>query len=920
MKPVAPASAVPRALVLRIVIAGLAATLLASLLYVVIQLRGAEDEFNRQASDFYDVVNQRMTGNQAVLAGLVALHRAAEETDYDQLSLYAAEMLNSYPHIHSVEYLQRVNRDGRATFEEQMRDRGYAGFRIWRPADSGRGHAAAADSAFHFPVVFVEPFDPMHVQVLGEDVYAVPALRGALVHAIEDGRPAASGPVRLSGGVRGYVVFQAVYTGRRVPASVEERRRQATQIVALAVGADRLLAPVHPLGRHVRVRLVPVSAPAGGPASGFVLGADRRSGVWLFPAFRFERRIEEAGQPFVLKLEQAPGWNQVHPSGLLVLAALGVLVTGLLLQVANVRRRSAQIRQHAQEAIFRERERAEVTLYSIADAVITTDMQSRIEFLNPVAERLTGWRARDARGRDVQDVLSIIDEDHGQPLDNPVPSCLREGVTIKPSGDLCLVSRTGRKYSVTASVAPIRDHDSMIIGAALVLQDVGQAREMARRLSYQATHDDLTGLYSRREFERRVTGAIDRASDRAGNAVLCYMDLDQFKVVNDTCGHIAGDGMLKEVAAVLLPHVGEHDILARLGGDEFGLLLQDCTLPDAVLVVEQLIDAVKRFRFDWDGKTFETAVSIGLVPITRDYHSLTEVMSFADSACYLAKEKGGSRYHVYKADDDALIRRQGEMQWVHRITQAYSEKRFVLYAQEIVPLQGDKTGPRHYEILLRMLDERGELVLPMEYIRAAERYNMMADLDRWVVHNAFGLINDYLQKKRADPSLPAKRFAVNLSGQSLGDERTREFVAEQFDRYPDLPKAMIFEITETAAVSNLAQAEQFISGFRQLGCSFSLDDFGSGFSSFAHLKNLTVDYLKIDGAFVREMDYNPVDFAMVGSINHIGHVIGIRTIAEYVESRSIRDKLAEIGVDYGQGNWLCEPKPLSDVVAETSGE
>jgi diguanylate cyclase (GGDEF)-like protein/PAS domain S-box-containing protein len=874
-----PAMLVPRPLFLRIVGAGMLATLLVSVLYVAIQLRGAESVFTREASDYYDLVSQRMHGNQAVLSGLVALHHAVEEADYDQLSLYAGEMLSSYPHIYSVEYLVRVARADRQAFEQGMRDRGFADFRIWH---SGRaGHAPSPENDFYFPTVFVEPFDPVHVQVLGQDAYAVPVLRKALVHAIEDGAAAASGPVQLTGGERGYVVFQAVYSGRRVPASVEERRRQAMQVVAVVVSARRLLAPAHPLGPHVQVRLIPAGASQDDAAAGFQLGdaVDRAS---LLSSFRYQRRMDEAGEPFVLRLSEQPGWDLVHPTGLLVVVAMGVLVTGLVLQIVNIRSRSALARQQAREAIYRERERAEVTLYSIADAVITTDTEGRVEFLNPVAERLLGWRARDARGQRVDEVLTVTDESSGEAIANPVPRCLRDGGIVKLAGDLSLSNRSGRKYPITVSVAPIRDFDGTIIGTALVLQDVSQARDMARRLSYQATHDDLTGLYSRREFERRVSAAIDRASGDGGHAVLCYMDLDQFKVVNDTCGHIAGDSMLKQIAAVLQPHAGEHDTLARLGGDEFGMLLEECTLPDAVVTVEELINAVKRFRFEWEGKTFETAVSVGLVPITPDYRSLTEVMSFADSACYLAKEKGGNRYHVYKADDDALIRRQGEMEWVHRITQAYSDKRFVLYAQEIVPLHGDGRGPQHYEILLRMLDEGGDLVLPMEYIRAAERYNMMSDLDRWVVYNAFALINDYLLRRQADPSLPVKRFAINLSGQSLGNERTRDFVAEQFERYPDLPEAVIFEITETAAVSNLAQAEQFISAFRQLGCSFSLDDFGTGFSSFAHLKHLTVDYLKIDGAFVREMDYDPVDFAMVGSINHIGHVIGIRTIAEYV--------------------------------------
>ncbi len=561
-------------------------------------------------------------------------------------------------------------------------------------------------------------------------------------------------------------------------------------------------------------------------------------------------------------------------------------------------------------------ERAEAALRSLADAVLTVDCEGRVDYVNPSAQRLLEKTASQLVGQPIHAVLRLIDEADGRPVAIPMPQCDESTQELRLPGELCLVSASGRRHPVIGATAPMRDSTGAGLGIVVTLQDVAKAREMSHLLAYRAAHDDLTGLLNRREFGLRVQQAIDSVHQLGRHHVLCYMDLDQFRVINDTSGHLAGDALLKQLAALLAPHVRETDTLARLGGDEFGILFWDCEPDDALLRGEELRETVRKFRFSWADKTFEIGVSIGMVPLTREQHSMTEVLSLADSACYVAKEQGGSRIHMYQADDVALIRRQGEMQWVHRITQAYSQNRFVLYAQEVVPLREGEHNGQRFEVLLRMLDDSGELVLPMEYIRAAERYNIMADLDRWVVSNAFALIDDYIARRRQHTSLPERRFAINLSGQSLGDDRTLEFMQAQFDKFPELARHIVFEITETAAVSNLAHATSFIASLRDLGCGFALDDFGTGLSSFAHLKNLEVDYLKIDGSFVRDISFDPVDYAMVGSINHIGHVMNIATIAEYVESQDIYQKLRDLGVDYGQGNWLSQPVKLVELLRD----
>jgi len=385
---------------------------------------------------------------------------------------------------------------------------------------------------------------------------------------------------------------------------------------------------------------------------------------------------------------------------------------------------------------------------------------------------------------------------------------------------------------------------------------------------------------------------------------LCYIDLDQFKIVNDTCGHVAGDELLRQLTALLQARVRERDTLARLGGDEFGILLGNCRLDKAEEIAEEFCRTVKEFRFVWQEKSFEIGASIGLVAIEADSSSTADLLSAADSACYVAKDKGRNRVYVYQPDDEELVARHGEMQWVSRINQALEENRFELFYQPIVPLQNTKEQ-MHVEVLLRMRDEDGKLIFPMAFIPAAERFDLMPAIDRWVVRNVFS----FCEASGRD----GITYAVNLSGASLSDVGLMGYLREQFATYDVRPCSISFEITETAAISNLSEAIYFISELKMLGCSFSLDDFGSGLSSFAYLKNLPVDYLKIDGGFIRTIVDNPIDRAMVESINHIGHVMEIKTIAEFVENDEIYKCVKDLGIDYAQGYHISKPQPLTDL-------
>lgn len=427
-------------------------------------------------------------------------------------------------------------------------------------------------------------------------------------------------------------------------------------------------------------------------------------------------------------------------------------------------------------------------------------------------------------------------------------------------------------------------------------------------LSFQTTHDPLTGLVNRREFERRIVAALNIAKSERSEHVLLYMDLDQFKVVNDTCGHTAGDEYLRQLSAMLVDRLRKHDSLARLGGDEFGVLLEHCPQDRALQIADQLLGEIQDFRFVWKGNSFTLGVSIGLVFINGQSEKFSRILKAADAACYAAKDAGRNRIHVYDEDDSTLVRRHGEMQWVSRITEAVEEGRFHLYYQPIVPVDQRQIEGLHMELLLRMEDRHGNIILPSAFLPAAERYNLMPHLDRWVTQTAFEWL-----AQNPDRLRELKLCTINLSGHSLGEGEFRQFVVEQLQKTGVSPDKICFEITETAAIGNLMKATRFMSILRNLGCRFSLDDFGSGMSSFAYLKSLPVDYLKIDGLFVRDIMDDSIDYAMVKSINELGHVMGKLTVAEFVEKESILWKLREIGVDYAQGFGIARPRPLIEM-------
>ena len=549
-----------------------------------------------------------------------------------------------------------------------------------------------------------------------------------------------------------------------------------------------------------------------------------------------------------------------------------------------------------------------MTMQSIVDGVITTDVNGYIKTINPMAEQLTGWTESDAKDKPLVQVMHALKEDTRKRIYNPTENIEYKSVLDKPVSAILIQHNSNIETPVEYVAAPMRDHDDKIAGIVIILHDESVQRSLNRQLTFQATHDALTGLINRYEFERRLKSVLlSQKTDKSINT-LCYIDLDQFKLVNDTCGHTAGDELLKQITLLMQNNLDGAGTLARLGGDEFGLLLENNDIETAQEVSSKLLEVIQQFHFDWNENTFTIGASIGISPVLHSAISCEEILSNADSACYLAKENGRNHIQVFTEENDKLLTQQREMHWVSRINHALEEDRFQLYFQEIMPLNNQKKSfILHGEILLRMIDKEGDIVSPSYFLPAAERYNMITLIDEWVVKKSIQWL-----AARKDKVL----ISVNLSGMSLSNKDFLNFVVSKIKLHNINPELLCFEITETAAISHLNTAIHFMNVLKKLGCSFALDDFGSGLSSFSYLTSLPVDYLKIDGTFVMDIDKDPMHYAMVKSINEVGQVMGIKTIAEYAASDSIINSLREVGVDNAQGYAIARPVPLSSINPE----
>jgi diguanylate cyclase (GGDEF)-like protein/PAS domain S-box-containing protein len=545
---------------------------------------------------------------------------------------------------------------------------------------------------------------------------------------------------------------------------------------------------------------------------------------------------------------------------------------------------------------------AETTLSSLSEGVITVNLSGKVTALNRRARELTGQESDSCLQQPLSQLLRLETMEPRAPVSlaphRSLDSAEIEHLNREP---LRLRVHDGSQRVVQLSVSQITDHQGGTEGNVLVMRDITESYLLNHRISWQATHDALTGLINRLEFETRLLDALERTRTDLASHVLMYLDLDQFKVVNDTCGHIAGDELLKQIASLLNDTARRDDTVARLGGDEFAILLEYCPVERALQLAEEVRHAIRDFRFTWENKPFTLGVSIGVVAFDAGFRAPSHILSAADSACYAAKDQGRNRVHLYAEDDQTIEQRFGEMQWVSRIRQALDEGQFTLYGQRIIALNPELVEDDHIEILLRLTTPEGELIMPGAFIPAAERYGLMIDLDRLVIERTLRWLGE---------SHYTGLVSINLSAQSMTDPSFLDEVFDMLCHTLTHPGQLLFEVTETAAITHLHKAQDFIERIRQLGCRFALDDFGSGMSSFGYLKHLPVDHLKIDGGFIQDLVDDPVNYAMVKAIREVAHTMRVKTVAEYVENDQTLKLLKQIGIDYGQGHGIERPKPL----------
>lgn len=579
---------------------------------------------------------------------------------------------------------------------------------------------------------------------------------------------------------------------------------------------------------------------------------------------------------------------------------LGTLVLTALwfLPIKKLRQLSAEL--------FEEKQQAEVTLQSIHDGVLRTDEKGTLVYLNSAAEKLIGRSFYELGGKAISEILTLIEDQ----TDSKVESALYKAIHTKKhascQGGCSLISHDNRTIAVEEQAVPLLDNRGKLIGGVLCLSDVTIFRKQLKQQSWQASHDSLTGLINRREFEERVARAIELAHVEKRSSLLCFMDLDGFKIVNDTCGHSAGDELLIQLSQIISAQVRTSDSLARLGGDEFGLLLDGCDEERGRIIANSILSTVKNFHFFFNGKKLSVGISIGMTSISSSSSKADDVINEADSACYWAKESGRHRLCIFQDNKAELTAKRDEVSWVERIKSALKEDRFTLYYQTYQALS-DRAGPQqHLEILLRLVSESGEIIPADRFFPAAERYNLMPQIDRWVINKVFLEFHNI----RAVVAKSSLMVNINLSGASINAFELYDFIKAKIAEYSIDTKSICFEIAETVAVRNHRAATDFINKCKKIGIQFALDDFGSGASSFCYLKNMPVDYLKIDGSFVKNIEQDDVDRAVIETINRIGHLLGKKTIAEFADNKTIIEILDDIGVDFAQGYGVCKPMLL----------
>ncbi len=874
-----------------------------------------EQTFDKEVYARHQHISTSINDSLQILYFMKSFFEASTYVSENDFRGFTRQSLLVSPHIQALEWIPKVSHEQRGLYEQQGDSQ-----RLITEPDQQGGMQRAADRAFYLPIKYAEPRNKNRA-AMGYDVNFNLSASKAIQHSRETQKPTATNTFKLiqeTENQHGMVIYLPVFDSV-ARFSVGSETSEFRGVVAAVLRIQDFIETISSVNGRNDLLSQRVSDLTEGPDS-LYQSADMAASLKLHEWLQLyeSRAVSIAGR--LWQIDYFPNQNFVDNhakwySWMVLIAGMlfTILLSSWLLSLTG---RNIQIKRVVSEKtgfLLEEIERrkgveAEMSKLSLAvehspNMVVITDAKGLIEYVNPRFSLITGYQADEVLGKNI----AIL---HSGDLDGCSYQQIWDVLLIDHEwrGDVLNCRKNGEFYWAELHISAIMNQQSVPTHYVSVHQDVTESKLIAEKISYQASHDLLTGLINRREFERRLDQLLITAKLEKLEHAFCFMDLDQFKIVNDTSGHVAGDELLRQLGSLLQEKIRKSDTIARLGGDEFGILMEQCSLHNAQRMAEQIRQTIEQFKFSWNERTYAVGASIGLVRIDQYSLNGTEVFKQADSACYLAKDAGRNRIHLYQEDDEVQQRRAGELHWVSDINDALAEDRFELHGQLIKPIQSTNSKPA-VEILLRLKSRDGELVLPGAFLPAAERYNIATRIDQWVISHVF----DWFE---SNPEVidNIDSCAINLSGQSLGDKSILEMISSQLARQI-LPAEMIkFEITETSAISNLAEAKSFINAVKKQGCRFSLDDFGSGLSSFAYLKHLSVDILKIDGMFVKDIMDDEINFAMVKSINEVGHVMGMSTIAEFVENDEIQQRLAGIGVDYAQGYGVCRPMPLLELM------
>lgn len=861
-------------------------------------------------TDFAERVDNRISDitrtTQVVLSTLAGYYQMAEFVDASSLTTLSQTLLGQNPFIHSIRHQSWVPVERRERFEDEIRQQGMPHFRV-RAADGLLPIATPLEGrSGYLPVTFVEPLTPENAPLLGRDMFSLVEDDRVIRRAVESAGPVAMDPVEgLKLPRHSLLWIHATYDGHKVPESTADRYRKFNGLFLIAVDLHRLMGQW--LSRSDGYEAALIEAP----------GQDMAQDAWKLSDTLYLHRGSTLSSPVVIchhtalssgnsieisrpiRLEELWSW------GGLLLALLAGLLASVFFLLWRSQYHQRRIAELARSDLDRERARAHKTLHAIGDAVLVVDSDWYIHYINPAAEKMLQVSWPDEKGSLLDEIVHLRDAETDEPLEE-IHAYFLEQSQEGEGPQVCLLKPDGGKAAIDSRVTLLSFPDGNE-GMVIVIRDVSTERELTDRLAYQATHDMLTRLYNRAAFESRICELLEESAAAGTRHAIIYLGLDRFKLVNDTCGHAAGDELLKLVAGQIQGVLRGDDLLARTGGDEFGVLLRECELDVAENVAHRILVAIENFRFRREDKVFQIHASIGVVPLDRDQGVLRDVLMAADLACHVAKEQGCGRIYVHGREDTSIEKRHQEMQWLPRLQEALDSDRFELFLQPIFPVRDEAGLPVMNEFLIRLRGEDGRMLSPGLFIPSAERYGLMWQIDRWMVENAIAYLKEVEEGWET-------LYTINLSAQTFGDRAFAEFVEMTLESYGVDAGMVCFELTETAAITNIANASDLMMALRELGCSILLDDFGSGLSSFGYLKNLPIDYLKIDGQFVRDITTDPLDEVMVRMCQELANVLGVKTVAEFIENQEILEAVKAIGVDYAQGYHLGRPQPAMQLV------